>query len=115
MIRHKLERMGAPHIRDEEISCFLGEMRELRRKTDGDKKGELEKMYSTLTHLYKAFKMERTATSSVSLAIKGLEKGALETFKSSLLSSSTWIMIAFFYLADSGLLYRKYRLGKLTK
>ena len=72
MIRVKLEKLGAPQITDTQIAQYLGEMRELAQcqfRSEVEKKGELEKMYSTLTHLYKAFKMERTATSSVCLAV----------------------------------------------
>ncbi len=72
MIRNKLEKLGAPQISDRQIAQFLGEMRQLAQckgRSEAEKKGELEKMYSTLTHLYKAFKMESTATSSVSLAV----------------------------------------------
>jgi hypothetical protein len=72
MIRDKLEKIGAPQITESQIAQFVGEMRELAQckvRSEAEKKGELEKMYSTLTHLYKAFKMESAAVSSITLAV----------------------------------------------
>lgn len=44
-----------------------------------------------------------------------IESFAVETLEDTLLSTSTWIMLAFFWVADSGILFRKYRQGNFTK
>ena len=49
------------------------------------------------------------------MALESIESGAVETLEDTLLSTSSWIMLAFFWVADSGILFRKYRQGKITK
>jgi hypothetical protein len=49
------------------------------------------------------------------MALESIESGAVETLEDTLLSKSSWIMLAFFWVADSGILFRKYRQGNITK
>ena len=105
--------------------AFLDEMHDqmtCKMKTEDERQSGLDKMYRTLRHLYKLLKIEDQAKTSLEIAVEAIKEGSNPmsfelAFKDMLLplTPSTWIMIGFFYIADSGLLYRKYKKGKITK
>ena len=45
----------------------------------------------------------------------GLQNGSLETLTQGLLSRSAWIAVAFVYTAQTGLNYRRYKKGRISK
>ena len=49
------------------------------------------------------------------MALESIESGAVKTLEDTLLFTSSWIMLAFFWIADSGILFPKHSQRKITK
>jgi len=58
--------------------------------------------------------LQEKVVSSIDRAMLGLEEGSIVTLKSAL-STKTWMIIGFFYLAENCLNYRKYKQGQITR
>ena len=117
-ISTKLKDQKIPHEK-KQIEQFLEEMRNEANAPEtvpGEKKKKLKKMTESFYKVgyvgyYTATKGEQAAA-TVSL---GISAGTTSTFSTNLLSTSTWIVSAFVYTAQTGLNYRKYKKGKIDK
>ncbi|CDW71096.1 UNKNOWN [Stylonychia lemnae] len=102
-----------------QIEQFLDTLKDQqysKAQTAEEKRKLLKKMTETFYTLgYTAFYAQsQTQCASAALQL-GLQGGSIETLSNGLLSKTAWIAVAFVYTAQTGLNYRRYKKGNITK
>eukprot|EP00347_Sterkiella_histriomuscorum_P023181 403335641 len=117
-ISQKLKEQGVK-ADQKQIEGFLDELRSQqfsKAQTAEEKRKLLNKMTEVFYNLgymsLYAQSQSQCASAAVSL---GLQGGSIETLSQCLLSKTAWIAVAFVYTAQTGLNFRRYKKGNITK
>lgn len=117
-IAKKLKESGQK-VDKQQIDNFLEELKKQqfsKAKTVEEKKALLKKMTDAFYEIgyISYYSHTQTIQATQSLAL-GVQAGSIQTLSEGLLTSTAWMTAAFVYTAHTGLNYRKYKKGQMTK